>query len=311
MLIYSHVNSAFSPFRALSGICRTLFQQPVNGFALLLGALLPAILLLSGCAGSASVQQGAGDTIAGVQGEAYDGPKARVVVGRIIDRSGDAGKKSLGYQLGQLLTTERVETEAVLGGMRDMLTDAMFNTGRFILLDREMLDAALVEQEFMAQHATGSTSDIPGKSLPATLEGADLLVVGALTSFDAGANGGIAFPIPIPLNSRNSDFGILNVQMRTAAATIDIRVIDVRTGRVVSTVAVEGKARKFGAGLSGVFSPGGGYIRLPGILSAFENTPVEKALRDMVQQASQHIASQTPETFFRYRDDAAPAPSTP
>jgi curli biogenesis system outer membrane secretion channel CsgG len=282
-----------------------LLKPGFKGIALLLAALL------GGCAGSASVQNGAGDTITTVQGEAYDGPKARVVVGRIIDRSADAGKKSLTYQLGQLLKEERVDTEAVLGGMRDMLTDAMFNTGRFILLDRELLDAALVEQEFLARHETGNTSDIPGKSLPATLEGADLLVVGALTSFDAGANGGIAFPIPIPLNSRNSDFGILNVQMRTAAAAIDIRVIDVHSGRVVSTVAVEGKARKFGAGLTGVFSPGGGYIRLPGILSAFENTPVEKALRDMVQQASQHIAGKTPDTFFRYREDAASPPSKP
>lgn len=271
-----------------------------KGAALLLGALL-----LGGCAGSASVLNGAGDTIAGVQNEAYDGPKARVVVGRIVDRSGDAGSKSLSYQLGQLLTTERVETEAVLGGMRDMLTDAMFQTHRFVLLDREMLDAALVEQEFLAQHDSGNASALP----MATLEGADLLVVGALTSFDAGADGGIAFPIPIPFNSRNNDFGILNVQMRTAAASIDVRVIDVRTGRVVSSVAVEGKARKFGAGLSGFFSPGGGYIHLPGILGAFENTPVEKALRDMAEQAAQEIASKTPDTFFRYRDAAAPAAS--
>ncbi len=270
-------------------------------------ALLLTAFLLTGCAGSAKVVEGGGERIGEVQAEAYNGPKARVVVGRIIDRSGSAGKKSLTYQLGQLLKEEHVDTEAVLGGIRDMLTSAMFNTGHFILLDREMLDTALVEQEFAARHDTGSTSTLP----TATLEGADLLVVSALTSFDGGATGGVAFPIPIPLSSHDSDFGILNVQMRTAAASIDIRVIDVRTGRVVSTVAVEGKARKFGAGLTGVFSPGGGYIHLPGILSAFENTPVEKALRDMVQEAAQDIASKTPETFFRYRDEVATPPAQP
>lgn len=267
-------------------------------------ALLLAALHLGGCAASASVQNGNGDTITGVQEQAYDGPKARVVVGRIIDRSADAGKNSLTFQLGQLIGEEQVDTVSVLGGMRDMLTDALFHTGRFILLEREMLDAVVVEQEFTEQHETGSASAIPGKSSAATLEGADLLVVGALTSFDGGGSGGIAFPIPIPFNTRNGDFGILNVQMRTAAAAVDIRVIDVRSGRVVSTVAVEGKARKFGTAMTGFFSPVGGYIRLPGILSAFENTPVENALRDMMQQASQHIASKTPETFFRYRDAA-------
>lgn len=281
-----------------------------RNFKYLILFLLSA-LLLGGCAGSAKVVEGGGESIGEVQGEAYNGPKARVVVGRIIDRSGDAGKKSLTYQLGQLLKEERVDTSAVLGGIRDMLTSAMFNTGRFILLDREMLDAALVEQEFLAQREIGSDSTLPGKTPAATLEGADLLVVGALTSFDAGASGGIAFPIPIPLNSRNSDFGVLNVQMRTASASLDIRVIDVRTGRVVGTVAVEGKARKFGAGVTGVFRPGGGYIRLPGILSAFENTPVEKALREMVQQASQNIASKTPVDYFRYQDNAPTPPPNP
>jgi len=272
--------------------------------------LLFAILLLGGCAGSAKVVEGGGESISAVQGEAYNGPKARVVVGRIIDKSGSAGKRSLDYQLGQLMRTDTINTGDVLGGIRDMLTGAMFNTGRFILLDREMLDDMLVEQEFNAQHETGTTSALPTSARPATLEGADLLVVGALTSFDAGASGGIALPIPIPLNSRNHDFGILNLQMRTASASLDIRVIDVKTGRVVSTVAVEGSARKFGAGLTGFFRPGGGYVRLPGLLSVFENTPVEKALRDMVQQAAQHIASKTPETFFRYQE-TDPFPESP
>jgi curli biogenesis system outer membrane secretion channel CsgG len=160
-----------------------------------------------------------------------------------------------------------------------------------------------VEQEFNAQHDTGSTTALPLAAPPATLEGADLLVVGALTSFDGAASGGIALPIPIPLSTRNHDFGILNLQMRTATASLDIRVIDIKTGRVVSTVAVEGSAHKFGAGLTGFFSPGGGYLHVPGLLSAFENTPVEKALRDMVQQAAEDIASKTPETFFRYNDN--------
>lgn len=263
-------------------------------------ALLAAALLLGGCAGSAQVVEGGGATIGEVQAAAYDGPKARVVVGRIIDRSAEAGEYSLDFQLGQLVGEERIDSAEMLGGIRDMLTGAMFNTGRFILLEREMLDTVIVEQEFAEQRASGSATALPRSVPPATLEGADLLVVGALTSFDGGASGGIAFPIPIPLNLRNGDFGILNVQMRNAAASLDIRVIEVRSGRVVSTVAVEGSARKFGAGLTGFFSPGGGYLRLPGLLSVFENTPVEKALRDMVQEAAEHIASQTPESFFRY-----------
>ncbi len=265
-----------------------------------------AALLLAGCAGSTKVVEGGGQSIRELLGAPYNGPKARVVVGRIIDHSSNAGTKSLAYQLGHLQKEQSVDTEAVVDGIRDMLTSAMFNTGRFIMLDREMLDTALVEQEFMAHHEMGSLSFLP----TATLEGADLLVVGALTSYDDGTNGGIAFPIPIPLSDHYTDFAVVDVEMHTAAASIDIRVIDVRTGRVISTVAVEGKARKFGAALTGVYSLNGDSVRLPGILSVFENTPVENALRDMVQEAAHNIASKTPEIWVGRSLAAPPSQNT-
>jgi len=273
------------------------------------GAVLLAVLL-AGCATTSKVTKGGGATIGEAQAEAYNGPKARIAVGRIIDKTGGADKKtSISYQLGvlrrQSSSYDSVDTGNITGGMRDLLTTALFQSNRFIVLERDALSDALTEQEFSASGQVGEASRIPAGQV----EGAELLVVGALTAFDSGAAGGVAFPVPIPLN-RGRDAAILDLEFRKAYVAMDLRVIDVRTGRIVSTVAVEGTARKFGAGVSGIVGTRyGGAVRLPVLLRGFANTPVEKAISDMVDAAVTHVVEKTPPVYFHA--DAPPAASTP
>lgn len=255
--------------------------------------LLPA-LLLAACAGSAEVTGGGGASISQVEAAPYYGPKARIVVGPIIDATGDGNSST--SRLGIILGSDGgVTPSAFLSGVRDMLVTALFQSNRYIILEREHLKDLLVEQEFSHSRRAGDATALPLKRL----EGADLLVVGALTSFDSGQSGGIAVPIPFPLDRNHRDWGVIDLEMRTAAAALDLRVIDVATGRIVATVAVEGKARKFGASWAGIFSTHHGYIRLPGLLSVFENTPVEKALNDMVEAAAKRLAEKTPAIYYR------------
>ncbi|HJW80845.1 MAG TPA: CsgG/HfaB family protein [Acidiferrobacterales bacterium] len=192
-------------------------------------------------------------------------------------------------------------------GMSDMLSDALFNTNRFIVLEREAIGEALVEQEFSASGRVGEASRIP----IGQVEGAELLVVGALTGFDAAAASGGGFPIPIPIN-RGRDVMILNVEIRKSHVAMDLRVIDVRTGRIVSTVAVEGSARKFGAGLSGFArTRHGGMVRIPTVLRGFANTPVEKAISEMVDAAVTHIVEKTPPVYFHHEAQKSGKPPAP
>jgi len=259
------------------------------------------VSLIAGCGTTSKVTKGGGETISEAQAEAYNGPKARIAVGRIIDKTGGADKKtSISYQLGVLRrkssSYDSVDTGNITGGIRDLLTTALFQSNRFIVLERAAISDVLVEQEFSASGRVGEQSRIP----TGQIEGAELLVVGALTAFDSGAAGGIAFPVPIPLN-HGRDAAILDLDFRKSYVAMDLRVIDVRTGRIVSTVSVDGTARKFGAGVSGIVGTRyGGAVRLPVLLSGFANTPVEKAISEMVDAAVTHIVDRTPPVYFHH-----------
>ena len=275
-------------------------------------SLMLALVMLAGCATTADVTKGEGTSIGEAQAEAYNGPKARITVGAIVDKTGAANKKtSLDYQMGLLRrrsgSSESFSSAGLVSGVRDLITTALFQSKRFIVLERENIGDALVEQEFSASGKVGEASRIP----LGQVEGAELLVVGALTGFDAGAAGGGGFPIPIPIG-RGGDFMVLDVEFRKSHVAMDLRVIDVRTGRIVSTVAVEGSARKFGAGLSGfAHTRYGGHVRVPTLLRGFANTPVEKAISEMVDAAVTHVVEKTPPVYFHHESNdngAGPAP---
>jgi len=274
--------------------------------------LLSLALLLAGCAPSATVTKGGGATIGESQAEAYDGPKARIAVGTIVDKSAAAPANSLSFQLSRITISDSnspvPDANSVLSGIRDMLTTALFQSNRYIVLERATLSDALVEQEFSASGKVGEASRIP----MGQIEGAELLVVGALTAFNPGIAGGVGFPVPIPLNKRG-DMAILDVQMRKGYAAMDLRVIDTRTARIVASVAVEGSTYKFGAAVSGIASTRSGSVRLPVILRGFTNTPAERAISEMVDAAVANIVEKTPPLYFHYDSQDSgtrPAPAT-
>jgi curli biogenesis system outer membrane secretion channel CsgG len=264
---------------------------------------------LAGCGTAAKVTKGGGATIGEAQAEKYDGPKARITVGRIVDKSG-TGSKSLTHQLGLVARHSSgtpPDAGSVMSGIRDMVTTALFQSNRYIVLERENISDVLVEQEFSASGKVGEASRIP----TGAIEGAELLVIGAITGFDAAAAGGGGFPIPIPIN-RGRDVVVLDVEVRKAFVSMDLRVIDTRTGRIVSTVAVEGAARKFGAGVSGfAHTRYGGMVPVPTLLRGFANTPVEKAISEMVDAAVSHIVEKTPAEYYHPEPAPEPAPPKP
>jgi len=255
---------------------------------------LPAVLvvlLLSACASTPKVISGAGGAGIAQTQALHSDALPRIAVGSIIDKTGITEEKSITRQLA-LLNAQRksgdpMTQEGLVHGVRDMLTTALFGSNKFIVLERDTINDAMVEQEFSQSGLVGDATKIP----TGQLEGAQLLVVGAITSFDAGVGGG-AIPIPIPF-SRNGDFGVLNVSAKRGYVAMDLRIIDVATGRVVNTTAVEGKNWNFGANLTGVFGWAGGGIALPGLLKYFSNTPVEEALQKMVTAAVDQISKQT------------------
>jgi curli biogenesis system outer membrane secretion channel CsgG len=249
---------------------------------------------LAGCANTATVTSGGGPTIAQAQAEPASGAKYRIAVGSIVDKTDPNAEDSLTRQLAAInagLPKDRqLGVAAITEGVRDMLVTELFNTGQFIVLERAHLDDALVEQEFAQSARVGDATRIP----LGQLEGAELLVVGAITAFDAGTSG-LALPIPVPLGSWRNGVGIFNLSFKRGFVAMNLRVIDVASGRIVAAQTVEGRNTKFGVNLEGLAGGHIGYVPLPkGLLGYFQNTPVEEALQKMVAAAVAKIAEQKP-----------------
>ncbi len=134
------------------------------------------------------------------------------------------------------------------------------------------------------------------------LEGADILVVGAITAFEPNASGigggGIVIPFKVPF------IGGAAVSKKEAYIAADIRLVDVRTGRVINATKVEGKASswKIGGGTGTVI----GSVALGGALGTYKNTPMEKAIRVMLESAINAIAQMVPENYYRYSANGQP-----
>ncbi|MDH5785721.1 MAG: CsgG/HfaB family protein [Chromatiales bacterium] len=202
--------------------------------------LLPALLLV-GCSSATVISGGDGPTIREAQAEPYNGNKPRIAVQPFTGKGG-AGK-----------------------GVADMLTDSLFNTNRFIVLEREQIDAVIAEQELAESSHFRKESVAP----QGQLEGAELLIKGTITQFEPECRGG----------------SLLLIGAKQACIAITLRIIDVATGRIVNSTTVEGTSGTSGIGL--VFTKS----TLPIGLGAWSKTPMEEALRQCIEKAVNHITT--------------------
>ncbi len=178
-------------------------------------------------------------------------------------------------------------------GVADMLSTALFRTGKFVVLERGSGLKSIQEELNLGQSGYVRQGASPQMGL---MEGADILVIGSITAFEPNASGigggGIAVPLNLPI------VGGLRVGKKEAYIAADIRLVDVATGRVINATEVEGKTSSWKLGGLG----GGimGNVALGGGLGAYKNTPMEKAVRVMLDNAVDAIAKMTPESYYRY-----------
>jgi curli biogenesis system outer membrane secretion channel CsgG len=226
----------------------------------------------------ATVTSPEGKSIEEAQQEAYDGPKARLAVARFTDKTGK------GWWTGE-----------IGDGMADMLATALFHTNRFILLERQTLGDVLREQDLGAAGRVKQGTQAP----VGQIEGAELLVTGAVTEFEgaqSGVGGGVG-GIGRGLGSVTTILGGIAGGIKNAHMAIDVRVIDTKSSRIVAAASVEGKATDFSLG--GALAGAGGGGALAGALGGWSKTPTEKALRICIQEAVRFIVSKTPQTYYR------------
>lgn len=240
--------------------------------------LCAVLIWVISCAPTATVTSTGGPSIAEAQAERYDGPKARLAVADFTDKTATGGGQT-GWAAMYGVTFAQIGV-----GMRDMLTTALFNTNRYIVLEREKLDVVMAEQDLAQAGRIKKGTEAP----TGEIYGADLIITGAVTEFAGSAKGA------------GGGTKVLGVRVgggvKKAHMAIDIRIIDAKTSQIVAATSVEGDATSFG--LSGSTWLGGS---LPLSLGGFSNTPTEKAIRACINKAVEYIASKTPTEYYRHK----------
>ena len=263
-------------------------------------SVLVLAIILAGCGPMAEMIQNPGQpttrtistseqSIDQAQLESYNGPKARVAVSRFTDQSGKGRGIAAGYPGFAWYTPQ------IGNGMADMLSDALLQSNRYIVLDRQAIQDVLQEQDLAT---TGRVSRETGAAR-GQVEGADLLIKGSVTEFEPGSAGANAGAILGGFGWPGAVIGGVLGGLRQSHVAMIIQVVDARTSRILFSTTVEGKANDFniGGALAGV---GGGFLGAAG-LGTYQKTPVEKAIRIAVQQAVKELAAKTPQTYFRHR----------
>lgn len=205
-----------------------------------------AVVAVAGCTSAKVVSSSGGPTIQQAQQEPYNGPKKRIAV-KAFEFKAARGSREIGR------------------GMSDMLADSLFNTNRFILLERENIKEVMDEQDFGASGRVKKETAAP----IGELEGAELLIRGSITEFEPNCKGG----------------AVLVIAAKQACVTVNLRIVDAKTGRVVNATTVEGRSGSVGAGL--VFATG----HLPVGLGGWSKTPMESAIRNCIETAVKHIVN--------------------
>lgn len=212
----------------------------------------------------------AGPSVVEAQTARYDGPRARIALGDFQVKAANA-------------------TNVIGDGLREMLVTALFNTNRFIVLERQAIQDIMLEQDLSASGRVRRETAAP----IGQLEAAELLVYGVVSEFQMGSGGG-----GLNLAMPNLPFG-LGAGARNAHLGLEMRAVDTSTGRILFATRVEGKATDYDIGLRTRL--GGGRTVMPIGLSAYKNTPMEKAIRVCIDNAVAALCSKTPADYYRHR----------
>jgi curli biogenesis system outer membrane secretion channel CsgG len=153
-------------------------------------------------------------------------------------------------------------------GMRSMLTSTLFRTNRFIVVEREMLTDVLIEQQLGSTGVISSDTAAP----IGEVEGAQFLIYGDITDFEPGQRG----------------VKTIVGGVQQSHLSIDMKIVDARTARVVAATSVEGKATDVSLSSSALNYVGQSPLYY---LEAWNNTPMGSAIRLCIDRSVDYIVN--------------------
>ncbi|HLI47686.1 MAG TPA: CsgG/HfaB family protein [Chthonomonas sp.] len=153
-------------------------------------------------------------------------------------------------------------------GLTEMLTTALVESKRFVVLERSAL------QDIQAEQQLGASGGVNPTAAPKTgqLLGAQALIRGAVTEYsfeESSLGAGGVLGRALGLSTGHS----------TAMVGIDVRIYDVVTGEVIDSVHAVGRATASGTAIS--YNKGDVGLTM----DAVSNTPLGEAVRRAIAQA--------------------------
>ncbi len=162
--------------------------------------------------------------------------------------------------------------------MAILLESALYDTGRFVLVEREKVTDVLAEQDLAASGRTAAASKVAQTGL---MRSAKYLATGAIAEVSEDQSGGGA--------GINTPFGRIGGSKADAQMAVIVKLIDTTTGEIVAKERIVGKAGNVGLNLSNINIPG--YS--PSVdLGGFRKTPLGQAAQDCINKAAEYIAKQ-------------------
>jgi curli biogenesis system outer membrane secretion channel CsgG len=175
-----------------------------------------------------------------------------------------------------------------------MLVTALVNSGRFSVVERQAQAAVMQEQELSALGAVGAGN---GGSQKAKNKTADLIITATISEFEPQASGGRAGVGGGGGAGSGVLGGLLGAALNKAHMVLDIRIVDTSTSEVLATRPVQGQASDVAGVIKGGFF---GSLGLAAGLSAYANTPMEKAIRICIIEAVRYISQTIPANYYKY-----------
>ena len=162
-----------------------------------------------------------------------------------------------------------------------MLESALYDTGRFVLVEREKLRDVMMEQDLVASGRTAKAKKVAKMGL---IRPARYIGTGAITDVSEGTSGGLG-----GISYKGISLG---GGKSKATVTIIAKLVDTTTGEIVAKKRIKGKAGRIALNVG--INRGGLRTRMGG----FKKTPLGEAAQDCMNQAAIFFAREMEEMPF-------------
>jgi len=222
----------------------------------------------------------------------YDGPRAIVSVADFQWQT-NTSKTTIGIG-GTDFSFQHEDQVAHSDALTAMLSTALVQSKRFRVLERAKIGEIKKEIALQEDGYTDSTGQKRGN-----VAGADLQIIAVITGWEPGSSGKSGGLTAGLLGKRASAIvGAVSGSVKKSSMAMDIRIVDAATSELLAATSVETVATdtNFGGALGAL--TGGGNMGAG--LSSYSNTPMEKAIRSGILEATRYLAENTPKNRMIY-----------